>query len=190
MACLLTRLVSVCSRPGCPNRAPNQMGGWLTTDPLFPSSRGWGPRERPGARVPSSLTAGQNVWERDVCCRVDPSLQWGYQCASHVPRAWEREEMNRRGRDGQEQQFRWQFCCSHTKCRTSMTRLFSGPLPRCTIGFATQSASTGSPWRSCPTTASAPRRSGRASCASPVSYTHLTLPTRYVECRSRWSPYH
>ena len=24
----------------------------------------------------------------------------------------------------------------------------------------------------------------------PVSYTHLTLPTRYVECRSRWSPYH
>ena len=23
-----------------------------------------------------------------------------------------------------------------------------------------------------------------------VSYTHLTLPTRYVECRSRWSPYH
>ena len=34
-------------------------------------------------------------------------------------------------------------------------------------------------------------------CAAPglhtteaVSYTHLTLPTRYVECRSRWSPYH
>ena len=25
---------------------------------------------------------------------------------------------------------------------------------------------------------------------APVSYTHLTLPTRYVECRSRWSPYH
>ena len=24
----------------------------------------------------------------------------------------------------------------------------------------------------------------------PVSYTHLTLPTRYVECISRWSPYH
>ena len=27
------------------------------------------------------------------------------------------------------------------------------------------------------------------SCGT-VSYTHLTLPTRYVECRSRWSPYH
>ena len=24
----------------------------------------------------------------------------------------------------------------------------------------------------------------------PVSYTHLTLPTIHVECRSRWSPYH
>ena len=24
----------------------------------------------------------------------------------------------------------------------------------------------------------------------PVSYTHLTLPTRYVECIYRWSPYH
>ena len=24
----------------------------------------------------------------------------------------------------------------------------------------------------------------------PVSYTHLTLPTKAVECRSRWSPYH
>ena len=23
-----------------------------------------------------------------------------------------------------------------------------------------------------------------------VSYTHLTLPTIHVECRSRWSPYH
>ena len=23
-----------------------------------------------------------------------------------------------------------------------------------------------------------------------VSYTHLTLPTKAVECRSRWSPYH
>ena len=26
--------------------------------------------------------------------------------------------------------------------------------------------------------------------ASPVSYTHLTLPTTLHECRSRWSPYH
>ena len=26
--------------------------------------------------------------------------------------------------------------------------------------------------------------------AGPVSYTHLTLPTKAVECRSRWSPYH
>ena len=24
----------------------------------------------------------------------------------------------------------------------------------------------------------------------PVSYTHLTLPTNTVTCRSRWSPYH
>ena len=24
----------------------------------------------------------------------------------------------------------------------------------------------------------------------PVSYTHLTLPTKSRECRSRWSPYH
>ena len=24
----------------------------------------------------------------------------------------------------------------------------------------------------------------------PVSYTHLTLPTTYWPCRSRWSPYH
>ena len=24
----------------------------------------------------------------------------------------------------------------------------------------------------------------------PVSYTHLTLPTNRVACRSRWSPYH
>ena len=25
---------------------------------------------------------------------------------------------------------------------------------------------------------------------APVSYTHLTLPTIHVLCRSRWSPYH
>ena len=24
----------------------------------------------------------------------------------------------------------------------------------------------------------------------PVSYTHLTLPTKTHQCRSRWSPYH
>ena len=24
----------------------------------------------------------------------------------------------------------------------------------------------------------------------PVSYTHLTLPTKLILCRSRWSPYH
>ena len=24
----------------------------------------------------------------------------------------------------------------------------------------------------------------------PVSYTHLTLPTMRLRCRSRWSPYH
>ena len=27
-------------------------------------------------------------------------------------------------------------------------------------------------------------------CMSPVSYTHLTLPTTLPRCRSRWSPYH
>ena len=26
--------------------------------------------------------------------------------------------------------------------------------------------------------------------AAPVSYTHLTLPTIQLSCRSRWSPYH
>ena len=25
---------------------------------------------------------------------------------------------------------------------------------------------------------------------TPVSYTHLTLPTTHSVCRSRWSPYH
>ena len=25
---------------------------------------------------------------------------------------------------------------------------------------------------------------------APVSYTHLTLPTTRLRCRSRWSPYH
>ena len=25
---------------------------------------------------------------------------------------------------------------------------------------------------------------------TPVSYTHLTLPTKVLVCRSRWSPYH
>ena len=29
-----------------------------------------------------------------------------------------------------------------------------------------------------------------ATGAFAVSYTHLTLPTIHVECRSRWSPYH
>ena len=31
---------------------------------------------------------------------------------------------------------------------------------------------------------------GRKYYAGPVSYTHLTLPTKYNSCRSRWSPYH
>ena len=39
-----------------------------------------------------------------------------------------------------------------------------------------------------------PLRSGtRQGCPLsplPVSYTHLTLPTTSIECRSRWSPYH
>ena len=30
----------------------------------------------------------------------------------------------------------------------------------------------------------------KASGNGPVSYTHLTLPTNTVTCRSRWSPYH
>ena len=29
-----------------------------------------------------------------------------------------------------------------------------------------------------------------ASLVQPVSYTHLTLPTICLTCRSRWSPYH
>ena len=29
-----------------------------------------------------------------------------------------------------------------------------------------------------------------SSDVKPVSYTHLTLPTTPVACRSRWSPYH
>ena len=32
-------------------------------------------------------------------------------------------------------------------------------------------------------------RSLVASCAAPVSYTHLTLPTTSALCRSRWSAY-
>ena len=30
----------------------------------------------------------------------------------------------------------------------------------------------------------------QAAYLGPVSYTHLTLPTNTVTCRSRWSPYH
>ena len=33
-------------------------------------------------------------------------------------------------------------------------------------------------------------RQVRKDCAGAVSYTHLTLPTKEDECRSRWSPYH
>ena len=44
-----------------------------------------------------------------------------------------------------------------------------------------------------------PRESGNEQAVSdflyktgkePVSYTHLTLPTTRLVCRSRWSPYH
>ena len=31
---------------------------------------------------------------------------------------------------------------------------------------------------------------GRMKVSTPVSYTHLTLPTKLEWCRSRWSPYH
>ena len=31
---------------------------------------------------------------------------------------------------------------------------------------------------------------GQLSRMTPVSYTHLTLPTKTHQCRSRWSPYH
>ena len=34
------------------------------------------------------------------------------------------------------------------------------------------------------------RKVGFAEGLMPVSYTHLTLPTNTVTCRSRWSPYH
>ena len=33
-------------------------------------------------------------------------------------------------------------------------------------------------------------RAARPASAVPVSYTQLTLPTTYLPCRSRWSPYH
>ena len=33
-------------------------------------------------------------------------------------------------------------------------------------------------------------RPGPKAGAKPVSYTHLTLPTTRLRCRSRWSPYH
>lgn len=48
---------------------------------------------------------------------------------------------------------------------TSLPFTFLMPC-RCTTGSATQSASTGLPWRSCLTTASAPLRNGKASCTS------------------------
>ena len=32
--------------------------------------------------------------------------------------------------------------------------------------------------------------SGERRAIGAVSYTHLTLPTTSIECRSRWSPYH
>ena len=35
-----------------------------------------------------------------------------------------------------------------------------------------------------------PRRFGKTLNMSTVSYTHLTLPTIDISCRSRWSPYH
>ena len=31
---------------------------------------------------------------------------------------------------------------------------------------------------------------GYSYIVKPVSYTHLTLPTKCRKCRSRWSPYH
>ena len=34
------------------------------------------------------------------------------------------------------------------------------------------------------------KRNPKRPTARPVSYTHLTLPTTLVKCRSRWSPYH
>ena len=36
----------------------------------------------------------------------------------------------------------------------------------------------------------AENRAESADAIRPVSYTHLTLPTSAVACRSRWSPYH
>ena len=35
-----------------------------------------------------------------------------------------------------------------------------------------------------------PGTDGFEICKKTVSYTHLTLPTIHVLCRSRWSPYH
>ena len=33
------------------------------------------------------------------------------------------------------------------------------------------------------------KKLGLAFCVGPVSYTHMTLPTKNSPCRSRWSPY-
>ena len=34
------------------------------------------------------------------------------------------------------------------------------------------------------------KKSAPPDAQTPVSYTHLTLPTMLAQCRSRWSPYH
>ena len=34
------------------------------------------------------------------------------------------------------------------------------------------------------------KKEGEGPLGTPVSYTHLTLPTTLCMCRSRWSPYH
>ena len=40
------------------------------------------------------------------------------------------------------------------------------------------------------TTKQSSAKEGGSEGLIPVSYTHLTLPTSAVACRSRWSPYH
>ena len=42
----------------------------------------------------------------------------------------------------------------------------------------------------CPLLGTWPATQACALTGNPVSYTHLTLPTIHVLCRSRWSPYH
>ena len=72
--------------------------------------------------------------------------------------------------------FRWAPCCLH--CRScSAGACFNQPPGPLSLGCLFQEAASGGEQK-------------KLSCLMPVSYTHLTLPTNTLGCRSRWSPYH